>query len=647
MHHGSETFHIEGEGIVGQQAGGRSGEAPDPVTESAEATAAGPHAAGRRRGAAVPVLARRAEGDADRSRPDQEGRAGDDLGRWRQRRRAGGLHLPRPVRRPRPHLGPHQTSCWATTSPPPSSCRVARRGSTSTPCTASGPANPGSARFYAADGLHLKVGNSRRVGNDAKKTGHDLPRKDGERTAAHPRPPQRREPHRGPDPRGDDPLPQRRRRRVARVGAGGAAVPRGPQEGDAALPVAGAPRLPAADRRPGGPRRRVHQRPGAGRARRGAHRRPDDAGRVLDRGLPARPQHDPQPPTTGTGASPGRPAAWSTCSTSPVSAAPSAATSSLVSNWLADWRRMYDFTAGGHPELAPPSDNVNLAKRIDTLLTDPLKNLPPSTFGGPGHDPVRRRTPQPGLPQPHPGQDGQARHRARRWPRSSPTRASPVAALTRNQILHGDGGAVLAGLDAAQKDALVDKTPLWFYVLREAETQRRPAQRRRRPPRRRDLPPGHGGQPLLPRAQPGFLPDLGRGTIFEMTDLLLVAFDNQALGPQPPRRRLTVSSPRQVGVRWLPGNQLSTRPPAQPQSPSSSPPIRTMKAETTTMKNTRTKRRPDSPPCGRRGSRRPGWSRPSSGPTPEHVAVRHEDAQRAEVGGPLARRALADASRKS
>ena len=37
----------------------------------------------------------------------------------------------------------------------------------------------------------------------------------------------------------------------------------------------------------------------------------------------------------------------------------------LLSNWLADWRRMYDFTAGGHPELAPPGgvDNVNQAKR--------------------------------------------------------------------------------------------------------------------------------------------------------------------------------------------------------------------------------------------------------------------------------------------
>ena len=108
-----------------------------------------------------------------------------------------------------------------------------------------------------------------------------------------------------------------------------------------------------------------------------------------------------------------------------------------------------------------------------------------------------------------------------------------VAALTRNQILQGDGGAVLVGLDAAQKDALVDKTPLWFYVLREAET--------------------HGGRlsgvgarlvaETFHRAMegsrfslvrtPGFLPDLGRGATFEMTDLLLAAFDDQVSGLNP------------------------------------------------------------------------------------------------------------------
>ena len=123
------------------------------------------------------------------------------------------------------------------------------------------------------------------------------------------------------------------------------------------------------------------------------------------------PQHDPQQPTTGTGASRARPAGWSTCSTSPVSAARLGGDLILASNWLADWRRMYDFAAAGRPELAPPGDNVNLAKRIDTLLTDPLDQPATQHVRRAGHDPVRRRTPQPGLPQPDPGQDGPARQR--------------------------------------------------------------------------------------------------------------------------------------------------------------------------------------------------------------------------------------------
>ena len=45
----------------------------------------------------------------------------------------------------------------------------------------------------------------------------------------------------------------------------------------------------------------------------------------------------------------------------------------LLSNWIADWRRMYDFPAGGKPGLAAPSSGTNHAMRIDTLLTDPLK----------------------------------------------------------------------------------------------------------------------------------------------------------------------------------------------------------------------------------------------------------------------------------
>ncbi|HEY6570564.1 MAG TPA: peroxidase family protein, partial [Candidatus Limnocylindrales bacterium] len=58
----------------------------------------------------------------------------------------------------------------------------------------------------------------------------------------------------------------------------------------------------------------------------------------------------------------------------------------LITSWVADFRRMYDFAAGGHPNLEPAT-NVNRARRIDTRVTDPLGHLPPSTFGGPGSIP--------------------------------------------------------------------------------------------------------------------------------------------------------------------------------------------------------------------------------------------------------------------
>jgi hypothetical protein len=44
-----------------------------------------------------------------------------------------------------------------------------------------------------------------------------------------------------------------------------------------------------------------------------------------------------------------------------------------------------------------------------------------------------------------------------------------LTALTKAQIRDGDGGAKLNHLTAAQRDSVLKNTPLWFYVLREAE----------------------------------------------------------------------------------------------------------------------------------------------------------------------------------
>ena len=44
-----------------------------------------------------------------------------------------------------------------------------------------------------------------------------------------------------------------------------------------------------------------------------------------------------------------------------------------------------------------------------------------------------------------------------------------VNEVSRAKLRDGDGGASLAGLTAAQRDKVLTDTPLWFYVLREAE----------------------------------------------------------------------------------------------------------------------------------------------------------------------------------
>ncbi len=138
----------------------------------------------------------------------------------------------------------------------------------------------------------------------------------------------------------------------------------------------------------------------------------------------------------------------------------------LISSWIADWRRMYDFPAGGKPALTAPDGSVNMAMRLDTRLTDPLASLPPSTFGADESVPPMprnlafRNLTRGNMVRLASGQQMVTRLKAR---------GVNVAPLTRPQILRGNGGARLDHLTAAEKNAVVARTPLWFYILREAE----------------------------------------------------------------------------------------------------------------------------------------------------------------------------------
>lgn len=139
----------------------------------------------------------------------------------------------------------------------------------------------------------------------------------------------------------------------------------------------------------------------------------------------------------------------------------------LPSNWIADFRRLYDFGEAGRRDLVVPAGKFNRAMRIDTRLANPLRNLPTGSFGGPAvafNDPranlAFRNLARAGMVDLATGQQ-MARFLRRRGVR--------VRALTGAQVRDGRGGASLARLSDAQRRALLRDTPLWFYVLREAE----------------------------------------------------------------------------------------------------------------------------------------------------------------------------------
>ncbi|MEA2279933.1 MAG: hypothetical protein QOK21_540 [Solirubrobacteraceae bacterium] len=138
--------------------------------------------------------------------------------------------------------------------------------------------------------------------------------------------------------------------------------------------------------------------------------------------------------------------------------------SRLPSNWIADWRRLYDFKQAA---LKVPAAKSNKAMRIDTLLVNPLAALPPGSFGATAApaDPIVanlafRNLARAKMVKLATGQ-GMAEFMN--------AKGVAVTKLTKAQVRDGSGGAGLGSLSADQRTALLDHTPLWFYVLREAE----------------------------------------------------------------------------------------------------------------------------------------------------------------------------------
>ena len=206
----------------------------------------------------------------------------------------------------------------------------------------------------------------------------------------------------------------------------------------------------------------------------------------------------------------------------------------LPSNWIADWRRMYDFPAGGHPGLAAPGSHVNHAMRIDTRLTDPLRDLPTGSFGGDPsipEDDLRRNLAFRNLMRANMVSLASGQQMVTRLE----SLGIDILPLTKAEVINGFGGAKLDHLTSAEKDAVGTRTPLWFYILREAEQN---GGRLRGVGARIVAETFHRAMEASTYSivrDPAWRPDLGRtSTRFEMTDLLFFAFGGKKTEITPP-----------------------------------------------------------------------------------------------------------------
>jgi hypothetical protein len=195
----------------------------------------------------------------------------------------------------------------------------------------------------------------------------------------------------------------------------------------------------------------------------------------------------------------------------------------LPSNWIADWRRLYDFKKEQNRNDLKPPGSVNKAMRIDTTLAPTLHTLPDGTVGSSTppiqHDLAFRNLRRALMVRLATGQQ---------MATFLKSKGVTLTKLTRAQIRDGKNGAKLDGLTPGQRDGLLTNTPLWFYILREAELNngklngvgaRIVAETFHRAM--------EGSTSSIVR-DPAWRPNLGpNNTTFRMTDLLMFAFEGK------------------------------------------------------------------------------------------------------------------------
>jgi hypothetical protein len=190
----------------------------------------------------------------------------------------------------------------------------------------------------------------------------------------------------------------------------------------------------------------------------------------------------------------------------------------LPSNWIVDFRRLYDFTEAGRADLAVPAAKFNRAMRIDTSLVSPLAALP--GFPAAEANLAFRNLSRAKMVRLATGQQMVTFLKSKG--------VTPLKKLANAQVRDGSNGADLGALTQPQRAALLQNTPLWFYVLREAELNggklkgvgaRIVAETFHRAM--------EGSQVSIVR-DPSFKPSLGpNDQTFRMVDLLLFAFEGK------------------------------------------------------------------------------------------------------------------------
>jgi hypothetical protein len=130
----------------------------------------------------------------------------------------------------------------------------------------------------------------------------------------------------------------------------------------------------------------------------------------------------------------------------------------LPSTWIADFRRLYEFGEAGRGDLVVPITKFNRTMRIDTKLAKPLSTLP-------GFPPDEANLAFRNLTRARMVRLATGQQMATFMSSKGVT----LTKLTKVQIRDGHDGVRLDGLTLSQRAALLKDTPLWFYVLREAE----------------------------------------------------------------------------------------------------------------------------------------------------------------------------------